>query len=76
MGIIRQHIRLANFARDDLEELDALALEADAIRALMPAISACIDQQQSVRFSASVIRGMVAEPLYRLTQAKLSAPKS
>jgi clan AA aspartic protease len=26
MGIIRQHIRLANFARDDLEELDAFAL--------------------------------------------------
>lgn len=26
MGIIRQHIRLANFAREDLEEVDALAL--------------------------------------------------
>ena len=26
MGIIRQHIRLANVARDDLEEIDALAL--------------------------------------------------
>jgi clan AA aspartic protease len=26
MGIIRQHLRLANFARDDLEEIDALAL--------------------------------------------------
>jgi clan AA aspartic protease len=26
MGIIRQHIRLANFARDDLEEIDARAL--------------------------------------------------
>ena len=26
MGIIRQHLRLANWARDDLEEIDALAL--------------------------------------------------
>jgi clan AA aspartic protease len=26
MGIIRQKLRLANFARDDLEEVDALAL--------------------------------------------------
>ena len=26
MGIIFQHIRLANFGRDDLEELDANAL--------------------------------------------------
>lgn len=26
MGIIRQHLRLANFAREDLEEVDALAL--------------------------------------------------
>jgi clan AA aspartic protease len=26
MGIIRQHIRLANFAREELEEIDALAL--------------------------------------------------
>ncbi len=26
MGIIRQHLRLANWARDDLEEVDALAL--------------------------------------------------
>jgi clan AA aspartic protease len=26
MGIIRQHIRLANYSRDDLEEVDALAL--------------------------------------------------
>ena len=26
MGIIRQRLRLANFARDDIEEVDALAL--------------------------------------------------
>lgn len=26
MGIIRQHLRLANWARDDLEEIDAVAL--------------------------------------------------
>lgn len=26
MGIIRQHLRLSNWARDDLEEVDALAL--------------------------------------------------
>lgn len=37
MGIIRQHIRLANYARPDLDELDALALvDSGALELCIP----------------------------------------
>ena len=49
--------------------------EMDATNSLVPAIGSCTPSGVTMEFSLSVIRGMVAEPLYRLTKAKLGGKK-
>ena len=49
MGIIRQHIRLANAARDDLEDIDALALVDSG------AIDLCVPQHVANQLHLSVV---------------------
>ena len=46
------------------------AEERAALKNIAPAISQCLPAGQTIRFSASAVRSMVAEPLYRLTKAK------
>jgi hypothetical protein len=43
--------------------------EAIAVKALVPFLGPCLDQGQTIKLSKSVIRSMIAEPLYRLTKA-------
>lgn len=43
--------------------------EATAIKMLVPFFGPCIDEGHTIKFSRSVIRSMIAEPLYRLTKA-------
>ena len=47
--------------------------ETAATDALLPAIGSCTPAGVTLEFSMSVIRGMIAEPLYRLTKAKVEA---
>lgn len=44
--------------------------ESAAIQALIPSLSGCIPAGQQVEISRPILRGMVAEPLYRLTRAR------
>ena len=48
----------------------ASGAEGAAVTALVPALSACAMKGQTVSLSKSIVRGMIAEPLYRLTAAK------
>ena len=52
----------------------ATAAEAQAIQAFLPALSACVDQGSKFTLNRSVVRGLAAEALYRLTVAKGGAP--
>lgn len=45
--------------------------EMTATKALLPTLGACTPAGVTMEFSLSVIRGMIAEPMYRLTKAKL-----
>lgn len=47
--------------------------EMVATKALLPTIGACTQAGITLEFSLSIIRGMIAEPMYRLTKAKLGA---
>jgi hypothetical protein len=47
--------------------------ERSAINALVPVIGPCTPAGAQLKFSLSIIRGMIAESLYRLTQAKFGA---
>lgn len=47
--------------------------EMAATKALLPTLGACTPAGVTMEFSLSVIRGMIAEPMYRLTKAKLGA---
>lgn len=49
--------------------------EMAATNSLVPAIGSCTPSGVTMEFSLSVIRGMVAEPMYRLTKAKLDGQK-
>lgn len=44
--------------------------ERAAVKALVPTIGTCTPNGASMTFSYSIIRAMVAEPIYRLTRAK------
>ena len=44
--------------------------ESAAIQALIPTLSVCTDKGQTLKFSKSIIRGMVAEVLYRFMAAQ------
>ena len=57
-------------ARTLLNTKVASGAEGAAITALVPALSACATKGQTVSLSRSIVRGMIAEPLYRLTAAK------
>jgi hypothetical protein len=46
------------------------AEEKAATSALLPKLEACTPQGVSLEFSMSVVRGMIAEPMYRMTKAK------
>ncbi|MCP3733367.1 hypothetical protein M9979_00510 [Sphingomonas sp. RP10(2022)] len=48
----------------------ASVAEGTAITALVPALSACATKGRTLSLSKSIVRGMIAEPLYRLTAAK------
>lgn len=43
--------------------------EDEAINALKPKFAACIPRDQTIRFSPSILKGAVAEGIYRLSQA-------
>jgi hypothetical protein len=45
--------------------------EMVATEALLPTIESCTQSGVTLKFSLSIIRGMIAEPMYRLTKAKL-----
>lgn len=47
--------------------------EDDAINALRPKFAACIPKDQTIRFSPSILKGAVAEGLYRLSKAARAA---
>ena len=47
--------------------------ENEAINALKPRFAACIPRDQTIRFSPSILKGAVAEGLYRLSRAARGA---
>jgi hypothetical protein len=47
--------------------------ERAATKTLVPIIGTCTPSGVTMEFSMSVIRGMIAEPMYRLTKAKMGA---
>lgn len=47
--------------------------EDEAINALRPKFAACIPRDQTIRFSPSILKGAVAEGLYRLSRAARAA---
>lgn len=62
----------ANGVRSFLRQSPGSAGEDQAIAGLRPKFAACIPQNNTIRFSPSVLKGAVAEGLYRLSVAALS----
>lgn len=56
-----------------LPQLPGSAGEREAINALRPRFAACIPQNETIQFSASVLKGALAEGLYRLSVAARDA---
>jgi hypothetical protein len=52
----------------------ATPAESEAIRAITPALGTCVDAGQSMELSRSVVRGAVAEALYRLSRLRQAQP--
>ncbi|WP_426258679.1 hypothetical protein [Sphingomonas sp. DC1600-2] len=48
--------------------------ETASIKALVPVVSKCMDAGRTVTLSTSIMRGLAAEALYRLSVAKRNAP--
>lgn len=46
--------------------------EQSAMAAVVPHMSGCLPAGQTMKFSKVIVRGMIAEPIYRLTVAKRS----
>ena len=59
----------ADGARAFLRQLPGSSGEGEVINALRPRFAACIPVDNTIRFSASVLKGAVAEGLYRLSVA-------
>ena len=55
--------------RNLLRQLPGSAGEREAINALRPRFAACIPQNETIQFSASVLKGALAEGIYRLSAA-------
>jgi hypothetical protein len=56
--------------------LDGTMAEADAFRTLVPRVSGCVVAGQELKFSRPMLRGLVAETLYRLSVAQRAGPAS
>lgn len=63
----------ANGVRTLLRQLPGSAGEREAINALRPRFAACIPQNETIRFSPSVLKGALAEGIYRLSIAARAA---
>lgn len=61
-------------ARSLLTSLPDSSGETSAVHRLMPRLGACIPAGRKITFSKSVLRGAVAEGLYRLTRAAEQKP--
>lgn len=48
--------------------------ERAAMKSIIPVLGSCTPAGQNMTLSYSIVRGMIAEPLYRLSKAKLGAP--
>lgn len=59
----------ANGVRDLLRQLPGSAGEREAITALRSHFAACIPQNETIQFSPSVLKGALAEGIYRLSVA-------
>lgn len=55
--------------RSFLQQLPGAPGEGQAIRALMPRFSGCIPADQTITFSPSILKGAMAEGIYRLSVA-------
>jgi hypothetical protein len=50
--------------------------EGAAIKAIVPSVAPCVPQGSTLRFSAPVLRGDIAEALYKLSEAARSMPQA
>lgn len=50
--------------------------EKSALAALMPAVQQCVPEGAKLRFSRTILRGTLAEGLYKLSKAPIAAPAS
>lgn len=50
--------------------------EKRALAALMPAVQQCVPEGAELRFSRTILRGTLAEGLYKLSKAPMAAPVS
>ena len=60
-------VGLASLRLDEVVEL--AAGERESIAALSPRFGACIPRDQTIRFSPSVLKGALAEGIFRLSVA-------
>lgn len=59
-----------------LRQIPGSGGERAAIQALIPRFAACIPQNETIRFSPSVVKGAVAEGIYRLSVAARDAQQA
>ncbi|TPE61026.1 hypothetical protein FJQ54_08975 [Sandaracinobacter neustonicus] len=83
VGVASNEIALRNFAdcvtRANPSDARTLTLsntasdgEKRAFDAMMPSFSACLPQDRTIEFSKTILKGLVAETLYRLSTAAAS----